>query len=59
MSSEFCDKVLIFRGNYFIGADGQDALAASKNKKKYDFNLKSIIKFNNDHLEILKVKKKT
>ena len=57
LSSEFCDKVLIFRGNYFIGADGQDALAPSKNKKKYDFNLKSIIKFNNDHLEIFESEK--
>ena len=54
LHSKYCDKIMIFRGNFFIGKQGLDALSSNYDLKKNDleFNLIALNKFEQDHLEI-------
>ena len=54
LHSKYCDKIMIFRGNFFIGEQGLDALSSNNDIKKsnLEFNLIALNKFEQDHLEI-------
>ncbi len=50
----FCDELLIFRSNFFIGQKGLNAIRAEENffSDKNKFILQELKYFNDDHLEI-------
>ena len=59
LHSKYCDKIKIFRGNFFIGQHGLDALSSNNvlEDKNFKFNLITLNKFEHDHLEIFEKKR--